>query len=595
MAYQTPITIKEAIDKIKANKYVLPSIQREFVWDTSQIETLFDSLMRDYPISTFLFWEVDKSNTDKFKFYKFLRRYHEKDERHNEKIELEGDNDVIALLDGQQRMTSMYLALCGSYAEKLPNFRRSSKHAYPEKHLYLNLLAKSEDVEREYDFQFLAKSDVKNSNKAFWFKCSEIITTDFDDLYDYLMEQDLTDTSIYSKDQTKFAQRTLRRFHKAIHEAGTISYYLEKSTELDKVLQIFIRINSGGTKLSYSDLLLSIATAQWTKRDAREVVHEFVDDINKIGHGFKFHKDQILKACLVLSDFSDVKFKVDNFNKSNMETIENNWDGISTAIRTAVELFAKLGYNQDTLSATNTMIPIAYYVYVNKIEENDLLHSSSYQDARASISEWLARVLIKGTFGGQPDSIYPGMRQVICANKGKFPLSEIIEHYRGQRKSIVFSEDDIDSLLELQYGKAKTFAVLSLLYAGRMPNYVYHQDHIHPKSKFTKPLLKKAGVDAENIEEYQKQVNTLPNLQLLEGTENVEKRATPFKIWVEKTYPNKVDQNAFLLANEITVGQSLEFTEFLAFTADRKEKLRLKLKTILNVKTVEASEEVAEA
>lgn len=593
MAYQIPITIKTAIEKIKANKYVLPSIQREFVWDTEQIETLFDSLMRDYPISTFLFWEVDKSNIKKFKFYKFLRRYHEKDERHNEKIELSDNNDVIALLDGQQRMTSMYLALCGSFAEKLPNYRRSSAHAYPKKHMYLNLLSRSGDVEREYDFQFLTDEELQNSDNVFWFKCSEILNADFDDIFEYLMENGLTDTSIYSKEQTKFAQQTLRRFHKVVHETGTISYYLEKSTELDKVLQIFIRINSGGTKLSYSDLLLSIATAQWKKRDAREVVHDFVDEINKIGHGFKFHKDQILKACLVLSDFRDVKFKVDNFNKSNMEHIEDNWDGISSAIRTTVELFAKLGYNQDTLSATNTMIPIAYYIYKNGIGENEMVHSNAYDSDRIAISEWLARVLIKGTFGGQPDSIYPGMRQVINSNLGKFPLLEIIEHYRGQRKSIIFSDDDIEGLLELQYGKAKTFAVLSQLYAGRVKNYQYHQDHIHPKSKFKKTELRKAGIPTESIELYQELVNSIANLQLLEGTENIEKRAMHFEDWVNKSYPNPADRDAFLLANEIPVGQSLSFEDFLEFMSSRKNKLRAKLYSIFNVKATFGKDQAA--
>ncbi|MEK6781959.1 MAG: DUF262 domain-containing protein [Bacteroidota bacterium] len=54
MAYEKPITIKEAIEQIQKKKFVLPSIQREFVWESSQIEMLFDSIMRDYPISTFL-------------------------------------------------------------------------------------------------------------------------------------------------------------------------------------------------------------------------------------------------------------------------------------------------------------------------------------------------------------------------------------------------------------------------------------------------------------------------------------------------------------------------------------------------------------
>ncbi len=49
MSFQTPLTINEVIAKIHTKKYLLPSIQREFVWDTNQIIMLFDSLMRDYP------------------------------------------------------------------------------------------------------------------------------------------------------------------------------------------------------------------------------------------------------------------------------------------------------------------------------------------------------------------------------------------------------------------------------------------------------------------------------------------------------------------------------------------------------------------
>lgn len=173
MAYQTPITIKDAINNIKRRYYVLPSIQREFVWDTDQIETLFDSLMRDYPISTFLFWKVEKDRIKDFQFYEFLKHYHEKDNRHNKKADLSSDSDVIALLDGQQRMTSMYVALTGSYAKKMPYFRKSSSHAYPKKKLYLNLLKKSDEMEVEYDFKFLTESEAKPTESSFWFECGK--------------------------------------------------------------------------------------------------------------------------------------------------------------------------------------------------------------------------------------------------------------------------------------------------------------------------------------------------------------------------------------------------------------------------------------
>jgi uncharacterized protein with ParB-like and HNH nuclease domain len=419
--------------------------------------------MRDYPISTFLFWKVEKRKIRDFQFYEFLNNYHEKDNRHNRKVDLGPDEDVIALLDGQQRMTSMYVALTGTYSKKIPYYRLESPDAFPAKRLHLNLLKPSEEIEVEYDFRFLTEKEAVSEGGNFWFECSEILElSDMGKVSMYLMKNGLMDTSKYSEQELEFAINTLNEFFNVVHQKGTISYYLEEGEELDKVLQIFIRINSGGTKLSYSDLLLSIATAQWKEKDAREVIHGFVDDINRIGDGFAFNKDIVLKSCLVLADF-DVKFKVDNFTRENMTVIEANWEKTSAAMRAAVELVAKLGYSRDNLTATNTLIPIAYFIYKNGFEES-ILHSAHRGDDRQAIQEWLARVLIKGTFGGQPDAIYPRMRDLVNENIGKFPLQETINHYRGRRKAINFSDDDVENLLDLQYGNAKTHCVLTLLY-----------------------------------------------------------------------------------------------------------------------------------
>lgn len=175
MAYKDPITIKDTINNIKKRQYVLPSIQREFVWDTNQIETLFDSIMRDYPISTFLFWKVDKKKIKDFQFYEFLKNYHEKTNTHNTKIDLPNDEDVIAILDGQQRMTSIYIALTGTYAEKAPYCRWESPHAFPKKKLYLNLLKPADEPEKEFDFRFLTALEAMNTNSCFWFECATIL------------------------------------------------------------------------------------------------------------------------------------------------------------------------------------------------------------------------------------------------------------------------------------------------------------------------------------------------------------------------------------------------------------------------------------
>lgn len=593
MAYETPITIKKAINNIKNRKFVLPSIQREFVWTTDQIEKLFDSLMRDYPISTFLFWKVEKNKIKDFQFYEFLKHYHEKTGKHNHKVDLSDDEDVIAILDGQQRLTSIYLALTGSYAEKLPYYRKNSAHAYPVKKLYLNLLKSSDDLEIDFDFKFLTDEESQSREGYFWFECSKIIEiTDMSKASMYLMKNKLMDTSVYSESQSEFAINTLNELFNIVHQKGTISYYLEEGEELDKVLQIFIRINSGGTKLSYSDLLLSIATAQWKEKDAREVIHEFVDEINQIGDGFSFNKDIVLKSCLVLADF-DVKFKVDNFTKENMSVIENNWDASSTAMRSAIELVSKLGYSRDNLSANNTIIPITYFIYKNEFG-GQILHSAQREDDRKSIKEWLARVLLKGTFGGQPDSIYPAMRDLVNKNPGKFPLSETIQYYKGRRKSISFTADDVDSLLELQYGKAKTYCALTLLYPGLNYNFKYHQDHIHPQSFFKKKNLQKQGINENKIEAFIDQFNRLSNLQLLEAAQNIEKKDNPFADWLEKSFPNQTARDCFLIQNHIKPDESLLFEDFLDFAANRRSIIKKQLMTMLDVTVSETEVEPEE-
>ncbi|GAY77963.1 hypothetical protein NBRC111894_3517 [Sporolactobacillus inulinus] len=303
-----------------------------------------------------------KENIGKFKFYEFLREYHERDRIHNPEANISGEEDIVAILDGQQRLTSLYLALKGTYAYKMPWKRKNSGSAYPERTLYLNLLSSSEEYDMVYDFKFLTQEAAdKRDDDHFWFRVGFIL--DFNEpneINDFIYDHEL---NLVEKEKAKFASRALFRLHKAIHDTPCINYYLEKSQELDKVLNIFIRVNSGGEPLSYSDLLLSIATAQWSKRDARKTITTFIDELNNIGDGFNLNKDIVLKTCLVLCDFNDIAFKVDNFDSEAMSKIESCWEDIEQAIRLAVELVASFGFNEKTLTANYVIIPIAYYLF----------------------------------------------------------------------------------------------------------------------------------------------------------------------------------------------------------------------------------------
>lgn len=595
MAYEKPITIRQAISAVADDEYVLPAIQREFVWDTEQIETLFDSLMRDYPISTFLFWKVRAENVSKFKFYRFLKNYHERDERHNQEASLSGQRDVIAILDGQQRLTSIYVGLRGSYASRLRYHRASSDHAYPQKRLYLNILKASEDITREYDFQFLAdwEADVKNENQL-WVPVSKVLDfEEYEDASDWVNDtlEDFSadlDTPL-DKEVKKAGRKRFCVLYRAICELETVNFFLEQSEELDKVLQIFIRINQGGTPLSYSDLLLSIATAQWKTLDARKEIHSFVDKINDIGKGFGFNKDFVLKSCLVLADIKDIKFKVDNFSTENMALIEQQWRDIASSIDLAIQLASHFGFDGRTLTSTNAIIPIAYFLKKNAIGEK-ILHTESYAEDRKRIKLWLIRALLKKTFGGQPDSLYPVYRRLISESPGAFPLSAIISHYSGSNKSLDFYEDDIDALMEVQYGSAFAFMLLSLLYA-LAHDYEFHQDHIHPQKHFTHKRLEKLGIDShEEREEFMSRYNLLPNLQLLQATPNMEKSGSMLKDWLAATLTEPGQLQQYKEIHCFPSGASLEFSDFVDFYEARKALLRKNLCKVLEAKALQREE-----
>jgi uncharacterized protein with ParB-like and HNH nuclease domain len=580
MAFQTPITIKEAIKNIREKKYLMPAIQREVVWDTTQIERLFDSLMRDYPVGSFLFWMVKKKHTGNYQFYEFVRDYHERDNPHNAKANVSGQDDVIGILDGQQRLTSLYIGLLGSFAYKEPRKRWENPQAFPKRRLYLNLLGPSTDESRDllYDFRFLTDKEVNESSTDFyWFRVGDIL----DLTSQFQVNHSLINAGLMKKDEkiAQFANETLFKLWSVIHESRVVNYFLEEDERLDKVLNIFIRVNSGGTILSYSDLLLSIAAAQWTT-DAREAVTALVDEINRIGAGFDVNKDWVLKSCLVLADIGDIAFKVDNFNKANMSKIEESWEDISKALRNAVILVSSFGYSRETLTSNNAVIPIAYFLLKRGLPSN-FDQAGKYALERERIQQWLMMSLLKRAFGGQPDNVLRPIRDVLRSESESFPAEAIREKFKRTTKSLVFTKDDIDALLESRYGQSYTFSVLALLYPTLDFRNTFHIDHIHPRSLFTRSILTKRAIADGDLSFYLENADLLPNLQLLEGIPNQEKNDSEFKDWLSGKYTSDKAVQSFKEKNYIPDDVDLDLRNFRQFVEERRTLLSNRLMTLL--------------
>lgn len=571
-------TIKNLIKKIDNNEYVLPALQREFVWKPEQIERLFDSIMKGYPIGSFLFWNVQNENINKYEFYNILKEYHQRDARHNTKINISHKDSVTAILDGQQRITSIYIALKGTYSYKIKGAWKNNDNAYPSRQLYLNIVSPNLDTNKDvqFDFRFLTNEEAEDfTEDTLWYPVSDILQFEVGEMftviarYQELYRKNFPNESV---EKTSYIMNSLGTLHQMM-EKDILAYYEENSQEIDKVLDIFIRMNSGGTTLTYSDLLLSLATAKWQNLNAREEIYSLVDELNVIGNGFNFNKDNILKAALVLTDKKNIKFRASNFDKQTTNLIETNWEKTKKAISLAVNLLSNFGFNGDTLIANSVIIPVVYYLY--KIDcPNNYLEADRYLNDRNKIKYFVQISLLKRIFGGTPDSILLKMRENMQDLSEGFPLSKLLK-VRDTNKSLILTDEDIDYLLDTKIGKY-SFTLLSVIFPAIDLKNKFHQDHIFPSSKYkNKKNLREIGYSEEEITFIVEHIDTIVNLQLLEGIPNTEKNNKYFDDWVLKRYNSNEELDYYL--NRNLLNKVYKKNEFIQMYTDRKEELRKRL------------------
>lgn len=575
MSFQTPRSIEEMLTAIHKREYLMPAIQREFVWGVDQITKLVDSLMRGYPVGSFLLWDVKPETAQSYTFYEFLTNYHERDNPYADRATVTSGSGTIAVLDGQQRLTSLNIALYGSFAEKKKYAWWNSADAFPVKRLYLNLTddPDEEELGLKYDLRFLTDKEAapEESGEDKWFRVGAVLA--LANSGPAIMKE-LERRNIANSGD---AFQRMYDLYEAVRILKPMNYFLVTDQDPDKVLEIFVRVNSGGTTLSYSDLLLSMATNQWRELDAREEVRSLVSDLNgNAGRQFSFSKDVVLKTALTIAEV-DVRFKVANFTQKNMAKVEIAWPQIKNALLRAATLLQQFGYTERNLTANSVIVPIAHYLHLRGAGDSYLDSTADAVD-RLALQRWVTRSLIKrGIWGSGLDSTLMRIREPLTANEtSDFPVAEVESAMASVGKGLSFDAAEIDELLNLKYAGQRTFSVLSVLYPGLDLGKKFHEDHIFPKSRFTRKKLIGAGVDPDRVGDYLDAFNLLPNLQLLAGTANIEKLDALPGDWATTAFPSEDKRRTYLAENDLD-GLPADLADFLAFFEQRKSRVRDRL------------------
>jgi len=479
----------------------LPNIQRYFIWKEEQIEGLFDSIMREYPIGSLLIWKTKES----IKIRKFIDNYKEGLKLidfyvpKNEKIKL-------VVLDGQQRLQSLFIALRGSYNGK---------------ELYFNVLSGEEDEEEDIKFEFKFIKPSKTDISRGWVKVKEILydNREYDEIAESIVEKIEKKKSLISlsEEEKRLIRKNILKLIKEFRDKENIAYTELDSVDnpevykLNDVVEIFIRANAGGTPLNKSDLMFSLLTAEW--EEVEEDLTNFLEELN--GTAFNFIRDFILKTSLILIG-AGAKYDVMKFRKEkNLRELQNNWEEIKNSIREIRDFLYKYTFIRadEALPSYLALIPLIYfnYKYPDKWKQLN----------KELLSKWLTRVLLTGVFSGSSDTLLDALIRKID-EKRDFDINVINTEIINKGRTISISED---SLLNTYYSEKKLYLIFALWYQDMNFRPAYEGnipwvDHIFPQSKL-KEIKETNPETGRKIMKYKWwDRDQIANLMLLSAEEN---------------------------------------------------------------------------
>ena len=575
MSYERK-SIANTIEEIDSRRIMLPSIQRKYVWEESQITKLMDSIMCGYPFGTFLFWKVKKAvvNEKGYPMYEFIKDYHERDMFKNPHVAQpfslapeNKDDTLYAILDGQQRLTSLYIALKGSLSKKIPKKRWDNPDAFPKKELYFNLLSekKNEDDEIRYEFKFLTTEEATDATNedVIWYKAKDILQyPDQGALNNFIFDNDWAGN--------RLIVNNLMTLYERLKINELINYFEVTGDSMDDVLDIFVRVNSGGTILSKTDLLFSTIVAYW--QSARDEIDDFLSIINNIGDHYEFDSDFIMRTCLYTLDMPIV-MKVESFKQDNINLIKGHWSDIKTAVKSTVKLLGDLGFSSENIISNNAILPIIYYVFKNGKD------SISDQNIKDDIRKYFVVAQAKKVFGNHSNQTLGNLRDALRDAK-VFDYESIKSIKLADDRTLACDSDNIDEWISDFKKGPQTFLLLSLLYPDlKYSQEKFEQDHMHPYSVFSYSSLKKLvlkdrkdPLSSAEIADWTAKRDTLPNLQLLTSTENENKLKMKLQDWLSSGHTDR-----YLPKSD----DNYEFRDFINFYDARRKIIKERLEAIL--------------
>ena len=551
MAIWKTYRVADVIKEIDDEKFVLPVIQRSLIWKEEEMELLFDTLLKGHSFGGIMVIEEEKDTKPLFNYRPFTKDGNFIPSREVEKLK----QNQFFVIDGQQRLQTFYIGLKGSINGKI---------------LYFDLFS---DYNFEYEFKFendekkLPKTSKENNDRKikehFWYPVQELFRRlkDTND-EDYVADEIINKNRITDNDKMTHIKKNIKAFYKNVITSETlgiskvvINKSLPEIENRQRIVELFERLNSGGTKLSSFDLFASkLKSFSW---EMEGFLKEMLEKYQDIG----LTQDNLIKLIFLLQDNHNKE--IDSIEATDAEFAIKNKERIKATIK-ALKDFLECSKTYDYYKEGNrSFIPlffISYHLFHKSIDNNALInYFNNYETGNADfplMKRWLYHSLINGVFRSKGAGWIPyktGVRKILDAIKDyknkEFPTEKLFEVYKTHPITFTtnYTSNNLDQL--------DSSFVFYLMYDRSRATRTNDIDHIMPKN-----ILEAQGIDWDKI-------NSIKNLQLLDfGTNRGAKNGKPFKEWINNPEYVK-DKASYLKLHLIPTDENLwtedKFEDFI--------------------------------
>ncbi|MED1721967.1 DUF262 domain-containing protein [Brevibacillus parabrevis] len=560
--------VSEIVTRIHDNTLVLPVIQRRLVWEEEKMELLFDTLLKGNSFGGIMAIEEEEGNKPLFAY-----RHFTKDGQAISSIYDETNSkDHLFIIDGQQRLQSFYLGLLGSFNGKI---------------LYFDLFSDFKNLvfyfKFEKDSDKLPKQATDKEEcelKTYkWYSVSKLYrslkqTNDEDQVADEII-QNFAITEALEKD---YVRKNIARFYRSIFNNESIGLSkvrinrsLNENSNRQRIVELFRRLNDGGTKLSSFDLVASILKGfEWK-------MEEFLESTLKDYQDIGLTQEVLIKLVFLLND-NHKKEMTDIEEADATFAIENRARILETlkSLRKFLQSAKLLNYYREGNRSFIPLYFIAYHIFHKTDVPTDRLENmfdtfdTSNEDF-ASIYEWMYWSLLNGVFSRGSGWIpyKTGIRKILEEMKqhknAPFPTQRLFSIYTSH--PLWFTRNLDESSISNQFDSNFLFY---LIYDREPVTRKQDMDHIHPYS-----ILVSKGYSLD-------QINSVFNYQLLDyGTNRGVKNAKPLKEWIDNHVTNKTFYiNQHLIPDDV---QTWDADQFLLFYEQRAQLIKEKLHPMLYI------------